>query len=62
MNNKKIVVKIEGRKMEFEDSYWGWQHLQDYVSREVKQRTPQKIRTMKFVSFEKKHKNVEVEP
>ena len=62
MNNKKIVVKIEGRKLEFEDSYWGWQHLQDYVTREVKQRTPQKVRIMKFSSPEKKHKMVEVEP
>ncbi len=53
---------MDGRKMEFEDSYWGWQHLQDYVNREVKQRTPQKLRTMKFASLEKKHKNVEVEP
>jgi hypothetical protein len=62
MRNKIIVLKMDGRKMEFEDSYWGWQHLQDYVSREVKQRTPQKIRTMKFPSLEKKHKMVEVEP
>ena len=62
MRNKIIILKMDGRKMEFEDSYWGWQHLQDYVSREVKQRTPQKVRTMKFASLEKKHKNVEVEP
>ena len=61
MKNK-IILKMNGRKMEFEDSYWGWQHLQDYVSRELKQRTPQKIRTMKFPSLEKKYKNVEVEP
>ena len=62
MSQKKIVLKMEGRKMEFEDSYWGWQHLQDYVSREVKQRTPQKVRTMKFASLEKKHTNIEVQP
>ena len=62
MDKRKIVLKMDGRKTEFEDSYWGWQHLQDYVSRELKQRTPQKIRTMKFPSLEKKHKNVEVEP
>ena len=36
--------------MEFEDSYWGWQHLQDYVSRERKERTPKKVRTMKFAA------------
>ena len=62
MRNKIIILKMDGLKLEFEDSYWGWQHLQDYVSREVKQRTPQKIRTMKFPSLEKKHKMVEVDP
>ncbi len=62
MSQKKIVLKTEGRKMEFEDSYWGWQHLLDYVSREVKQRTPQKVRTMTFASLEKKHKNFGVQP
>ncbi len=50
MSKRIIVLKMDGRKMEFEDSYWGWQHLQDYVSREVKQRTPQKIRTRTFAS------------
>ena len=50
MSQKKIVLKMEGRKMEFEDSYWGYQHLLDYVSREVKERTPRKVRTMKFAS------------
>ncbi len=50
MSKKIIVLRMDGRKMEFEDSYWGWQHLQDYVSREVKQRTPQKIRTRTFAS------------
>ena len=25
MRNKIIVLKMDGRKMEFEDSYWGWQ-------------------------------------
>ena len=48
MSQKKIVLKAEGRKMEFEDSYWGWEHLLDYVSREMKQRTPRKVRAMKF--------------
>ena len=50
MSQKKIVLKTEGLKLEFEDSYQGWQHLLDYVSREVKERTPRKVRTMKFAS------------
>ena len=50
MSPKKIVLKTEGLKLEFEDSYQGWQHLLDYVSREVKERTPRKVRTMKFAS------------
>ena len=58
MSKKIIVLKADGRKMEFEDSYWGWQHLQDYVSREVKQRTPQKVRTMKFASLVEKEQKV----
>ena len=51
MRNKIIVLKMDGRKMEFEDSYWGWQHLQDYVTREVKRRTPQKIKTIRIGSL-----------
>ena len=50
MSQKKIVLKTEGLKLEFEDSYQGWQHLLDYVSRDVKERTPRKVRTMKFAS------------
>ena len=50
MRNKIIILKMDGRKMEFEDSYWGWQHLLDYVSREMKERTPKKVRTMKFAA------------
>ena len=51
MRNKILVLKMDGRKMEFEDSYWGWQHLQDYVTREVKRRTPQKIKTIRIGSL-----------
>ena len=51
MSKKIIILKMDGRKMEFEDSYWGWQHLQDYVTREVKQRTPQKIKTIRIGSL-----------
>ena len=51
MSPKKIVLKTEGLKLEFEDSYQGWQHLLDYVSREVKERTPRKVRTMKMASI-----------
>ncbi len=51
MNNKKIVLKVEGRKLEFENSLYGYQHLLDYVSREVKERTPRKVRTMKMASI-----------
>lgn len=36
--------------MEFEDSYWGWQHLLDYVFIKVKERTLKKMRTRKGVS------------
>ena len=60
--NKNIILKLDGRKLEFSNDLSGYQHLLDYVSREVKQRTPQKVRAMKFASLEKKHKNVEVEP
>lgn len=58
MKNKLIILKVDGKKLEFEDSYWGWQHLQDYVSREVKQRTPQKVRTMKYASVVSKDEKV----
>ena len=51
MSKRIIVLKMDGRKMEFEDSYWGWQHLQDYVTREVKRRTPQKIKTIRIGSL-----------
>ena len=51
MSTRIIVLKTEGLKLEFEDSYWGWQHLLDYVSREVKQRTPQKIKTIRIGSL-----------
>ena len=50
MSTRIIVLKTEGLKLEFEDSYWGWQHLLDYVSREMKERTPKKVRTMKFAA------------
>ena len=60
MSKRIIILKTEGLKLEFEDSYWGWQHLQDYVSREVKQRTPQKVRTMKFGSLVDKEQKVRV--
>ena len=48
--NKKIVLKIDGRKMEFSNDLLGYQHLMDYVSREVKERTPRKTKTVKFAS------------
>ena len=38
--NKKIVLKIDGRKMEFSNDLLGYQHLMDYVSREVRERMP----------------------
>ena len=56
--NKYIFLKVDGRKMEFEDSYWGWQHLLDYVSREVKERTPRKVRTMKMASIVSREEKV----
>ena len=42
--NKKIVLKIDGRKMEFSNDLLGYQHLMDYVSREVRERIPRKKR------------------
>ena len=58
MNNKKIVLKVEGRKLEFENSLYGYQHLLDYVSREVKERTPSKVRTMKMASIVSREEKV----
>ena len=58
MNNKKIVLKVEGRKLEFENSLYGYQHLLDYVSREVKERTPRKVRTMKMASIVSREEKV----
>ena len=48
--NKKIILKLDGRKMEFTNDLSGYQHLMDYVSREVKERTPRKVKTAKFAS------------
>ena len=48
--NKYIVLKVDGRKLQFSNDLPGYQHLLDYVSREVKERTPRKARTMKFAS------------
>ena len=48
--NKNIILKVDGRKLEFTNDLSGYQHLLDYVSREVKERTPRKVRTMKFAS------------
>ena len=56
MNNKKIVLKVEGRKLEFENSLYGYQHLLDYVSREVKERTPRKVRDRRLASLVPKEK------
>ena len=51
--NKKIVLKIDGRKMEFSNDLLGYQHLMDYVSREVRERIPRKKRTVAFAAIEK---------
>ena len=48
--NKKIILKLDGRKMEFTNDLSGYQHLMDYVSRELKQRRPRKTKTVKFAS------------
>ena len=58
MNNKKIVLKVEGRKLEFENSLYGYQHLLDYISREIKERTPRKVRTMKMASIVSREEKV----
>ena len=51
MKNKIIVLKVEGKKLEFDNTLQGYQHLMDYVSREIKDRTPRKIRTKTFASI-----------
>ena len=48
--NKNIILKLDGRKLEFSNDLSGYQHLLDYVSREVKERTPRKVKTVKFAS------------
>ena len=48
--NKNIILKLDGRKLEFSNDLSGYQHLLDYVSREVKERTPRKVKTAKFAS------------
>ena len=48
--NKYIVLKVDGRKLQFSNDLSGYQHLLDYVSREVKERTPRKVKTAKFAS------------
>ena len=58
MNNKKIVLKVEGRKLEFENSLYGYQHLLDYISREIKERTPRKVRTTKMASIVSREEKV----
>ena len=58
MNNKKIVLKVEGRKLEFENSLYGYQHLLDYISREIKERSPRKVRTMKMASIVSREEKV----
>lgn len=58
--NKNIILKIDGRKIEVENSLIGWQHLLDYVSREVKERTPKHVRTTTFASVETKKQKVRV--
>ncbi len=48
--NKNIILKLDGRKLEFSNDLSGYLHLLDYVSREVKERTPRKVKTVKFAS------------
>ena len=50
MKNNRIILKVEGKKLEFENTLQGYQHIQDYVNREIKERTPRKIRTRSFAS------------
>ena len=56
--NKNIILKLDGRKMEFTNDLSGYQHLLDYVSREVKERTPSKVRTMKMASIVSREEKV----
>ena len=56
--NKYIFLKVDGRKMEFTNDLSGYQHLLDYVSREVKERTPRKVRTMKMASIVSREEKV----
>ena len=50
MKNNRIILKVEGKKLEFDNTLQGYQHIQDYVNREIKERTPRKIRTRSFAS------------
>ena len=54
----KIILKVDGRKLEFSNDLWGYLHLLDYVSREVKERTPRKIRTRAWASVVPKEDKV----
>ena len=54
--NKNIILKLDGRKMEFTNDLSGYQHLLDYVSREVKERTPRKVRDRRLASLVPKEK------
>ena len=56
--NKYIVLKVDGRKLQFSNDLRGYQHLLDYVSREVKERTPRKVRTMKMASIVSREEKV----
>ena len=56
--NKNIILKVDGRKLEFTNDLSGYQHLLDYVSREVKERTPKKIRTRSWASVVPKEEKV----
>ena len=48
--SKRIILKMDGKKLEFDNTLQGYQHILDYVTREIKERTPSKVRTMKFAS------------
>ena len=54
--NKYIVLKVDGRKLQFSNDLPGYQHLLDYVSREVKERTPRKVRERRLASLVPKEK------
>ena len=56
--NKNIILKVDGRKMEFTNDLSGYQHLLDYVSREVKERTPKKLRTRSWAAVIYKEEKV----